>query len=72
MSGLSGGFCVCVVELLLKIHDVCGGNGDICNLLKVLANATRLAQLVERWPFKPVVVDSSPTGGVCQPLCSRP
>ena len=24
---------------------------------------TRLAQLVERWPFKPVVVGSSPTGG---------
>ncbi|KAK1930684.1 hypothetical protein P3T76_014005 [Phytophthora citrophthora] len=26
---------------------------------------TRLAQSVERWPFKPVVVGSSPTGGAC-------
>lgn len=29
----------------------------------------RLAQSVERWPFKPVVVGSSPTGG--DPLCAR-
>ncbi|KAK1930678.1 hypothetical protein P3T76_013999 [Phytophthora citrophthora] len=26
---------------------------------------TRLAQSVERWPFKPVVVGSSPTGDAC-------
>lgn len=34
-------------------------------LLQGVVTLTRLAQLVERWPFKPVVVGSSPTGGVC-------
>ena len=33
-------------------------------LLQGIGAYTRLAQLVERWPFKPVVVGSSPTGGV--------
>ena len=42
--------------------------GVCCALFEVGAKCrtvTRLAQLVERWPFKPVVVGSSPTGGVC-------
>ena len=41
-------------------------------LLQGDVKKTRLAQLVERWPFKPVVVDSSPTGGVCLELNYAP
>ena len=37
----------------------------LCEVGARCRTVTRLAQLVERWPFKPVVVGSSPTGGVC-------
>jgi hypothetical protein len=47
--GVGGVFCVFECVKLLQ------GGGRY----------TRLAQSVERWPFKPVVVGSSPTGGAC-------
>ena len=34
-----------------------------------LKHTARLAQSVERWPFKPVVVGSSPTVGAAMHLC---
>lgn len=37
----------------------------VVKLVQTIGIYTRLAQLVERWPLKPVVVGSSPTGGVC-------
>ncbi len=36
---------------------------DLAKVVKYIAITTSLAQSVERWPFKPVVVGSSPTGG---------
>ena len=44
--------CVCITLCVVK-------------LVQTIGIYTRLAQLVERWPLKPVVVGSSPTGGVC-------
>lgn len=58
------GVCLCVA--------LCFGCVWLCLVVFVFVKLlqgsgihTRLAQLVERWPFKPVVVGSSPTGGVC-------
>ncbi len=48
-----------VLICALELHFGC------VKLLQVLSRYTRLAQSVERWPFKPVVVGSSPTGGAC-------
>ena len=49
------------------LHTVFTAHGwqyGAVKLLQAVHGTTRLAQLVERWPFKPVVVGSSPTGGV--------
>ena len=51
----------CALRCVLR----CGVCCALCEVGARCRTVTRLAQLVERWPFKPVVVGSSPTGGVC-------
>ena len=54
---LRGVWCVvCVLRFVLFVMCQVAGRREF---------HTRLAQLVERWPFKPVVVGPSPTGGAC-------
>uniref|UniRef100_A0AAV1VGK7 Uncharacterized protein n=1 Tax=Peronospora matthiolae TaxID=2874970 RepID=A0AAV1VGK7_9STRA len=65
-TGVSPSFnsCAATPHVLHTVFTTHGCQYSVVKLLQGVHGTTRLAQLVERWPFKPVVVGSSPTGGV--------
>ena len=64
-----------VITLDFESKNPSSNLGKSCFQLVVLGEKstylTRLAQLVERMPFKHVVVGSSPTSGVIDRICHK-